>query len=99
MLTKYSFPLTHLFLCYQTPKNMENYLYTRFFIKKNGALGILRFSILGEFIKILGFQSLKIQISCLDNLQRVEDLDLINSPRILNLKIPEFEITSKPIEF
>ena len=52
-----------------------------------------------EFIKILGFQSLKIQISCLDNLQRIEDLDLINSPRILNLKIPEFEITSKLIEF
>ena len=55
MLTKYSFPLTYLFLCYQTPKNMENYLYTRFFIETNGALGILRFSIFGEFIKILGF--------------------------------------------
>ena len=37
MLTKDSFLLTHLFLCYQTLKNMENYLYTRFSIETNGA--------------------------------------------------------------
>ena len=37
MLTKDSFPLTHLFLCYQTLENMENYLYTRFSIDTYGA--------------------------------------------------------------
>ena len=37
MLTKDSFPLTHLFLCYQTLENTENYLYTRFSIETNGA--------------------------------------------------------------
>ena len=37
MFTKYSFPLTHLFLCYQTLENTENYLYRRFSIKTNGA--------------------------------------------------------------
>ena len=36
MFIKYSFPLTHLFLCYQTLENMENYLYTRFSIETNG---------------------------------------------------------------
>ena len=36
MLTKDSFLLTHLFLCYQTLENMENYLYTRFSIETNG---------------------------------------------------------------
>ena len=41
MLTKDSFPLTHLFLCYQTLENMKNYLYTRFSIETNGALVIL----------------------------------------------------------
>jgi len=41
----------------------------------------------------------KIQILCLHNLKRVEDLDLTNPPRILNFKILEFETTSKPIEF
>ena len=35
MLTKDSFPLTHLFLCYQTLENTENYLYIRFFIETN----------------------------------------------------------------
>ena len=38
MLTKDSFPLTHLFLCYQTMENTENYLYTRFSIETNRAL-------------------------------------------------------------
>ena len=37
MLTKNSFPLTNIFLCYQTLKNKENYLYTRFSIKTNKA--------------------------------------------------------------
>ena len=32
MLTKYGFSLTHLFLSYQTLKNMKNYLYTKFSI-------------------------------------------------------------------
>ena len=40
MLTKDSFPLTYLFLCYQTLKNTKNYLYTRFSIETNGALSI-----------------------------------------------------------
>ena len=38
MLTKNSFLLTHLFLCYQTLENTKNYLYTRFSIETNGAL-------------------------------------------------------------
>ena len=38
MLTKDSFLLTHLFLCYQTLKNTENYLYTMFSIETNGAV-------------------------------------------------------------
>ena len=38
MLTKDSFPLTYLFLCYQTLENTENYLYTRFSIETNRAL-------------------------------------------------------------
>ena len=38
MLTKDSFPLTHLFLYYQTLENTENYLYTKFFIETNGAV-------------------------------------------------------------
>ena len=38
MLTKDSFHLTHIFLYYQTLKNKENYLYTRFSIETNGAL-------------------------------------------------------------
>ena len=37
MLIKDSFPLTHLFLCYQTLENIENYLYTKFSIKTNEA--------------------------------------------------------------
>ena len=37
MLTKDSFPLTHLFLYYQTLKNTKNYLYTKFSIETNGA--------------------------------------------------------------
>ena len=37
MLTKDSFPLTHLFLCYQILENMKNYLYIRFSIETNGA--------------------------------------------------------------
>ena len=35
----------------------------------------------------------------LDSLQRVKNLNLTNPPRILNLQILGFEITSKPIEF
>ena len=35
MLIKDSFPFTHLFLCYQTMENTENYLYTRFSIETN----------------------------------------------------------------
>ena len=42
---------------------------------------------------------IKIQKSCLDNLKMVKDLNLINSFRILNFKILEFKITSKPIKF
>ena len=42
---------------------------------------------------------IKIQIPCFDSLQKVKNLDLTNSSRILNLKILEFEITFKPIEF
>ena len=38
MLTKDSFLLTHIFLCYQTLENTENYIYTRFFIETNRAL-------------------------------------------------------------
>ena len=38
MLTKDSFLLIHLFLCYQTLENTENYIYTRFFIETNRAL-------------------------------------------------------------
>ena len=41
MLIKDSFPLTHLFLCYQTLKNMKNYLYITFSFKTNKALRIL----------------------------------------------------------
>ena len=41
---------------------------------------------------------IKIQIPCLDSLQRIKDLSLKNLPRILNLKIIEFEIISKLIE-
>ena len=33
MLTKDSFPLTHIFLCYQTLKNIENRLLTKFSIE------------------------------------------------------------------
>jgi len=40
MLTKNSFPFTHLFLCYQTLENRENNLYTSFSIKTNGAIVI-----------------------------------------------------------
>ena len=42
---------------------------------------------------------IKIQIPCFDSLQKVKNLDLTNPSRILNLKILEFEITFKPIEF
>ena len=38
MFTRDSFPLTHLFLCYQILENTKNYLYTIFFIKTNKAL-------------------------------------------------------------
>ena len=38
MLTEDSFPLTHLFLCYQTLENMKNYFYTTFSIETNGVL-------------------------------------------------------------
>jgi len=38
---------------------------------------------------------IKIQIPYLDSLQMVKDLDLTNPSKILNLKILEFEITSK----
>ena len=39
MLTKDSFPLTHIFLCNQTVENIKkkNYLYTMFSIKTNEA--------------------------------------------------------------
>ena len=35
MLTKYNFPLTHFFWCYQTLENTKNYLHTTFSIKTN----------------------------------------------------------------
>ena len=41
MLIKDNFSLTHLFLCYQTLENTENYLYTRFSIETNGANNLL----------------------------------------------------------
>ena len=37
-LTKNSFPLTNFFLCYQTLKNVENYLYRKFSNETNRAL-------------------------------------------------------------
>ena len=49
MLTKNSFPLTNNFLCYQTLKNKENYLYTRFSIKTNKA------SSLRDYVKKFNF--------------------------------------------
>ena len=49
MLTKNSFPLTNIFLCYQTLKNKENYLYTRFSIKTNKA------SSLRDYVKKFNF--------------------------------------------
>lgn len=43
---------------------------------------------------------IKTQISCFDNLKKkVKDLDLKNPIKILNLKIIEFEIIYKSIEF
>ena len=38
MLTKDSFPLSHIFLYYKTLENKENYLYTRFSIETNRML-------------------------------------------------------------
>ena len=37
MLTKNSFPLTHIFLYYQTLENTKNYLYTKFSFEINEA--------------------------------------------------------------
>ena len=42
---------------------------------------------------------IKIQISCLDNLKKVKDLNLTNPLKILNLKTLEFEIIYKSMEF
>lgn len=44
-MTKNSFILTHIFLCYQKLKNKENYFYTRFYIETNGAYSIKSFSL------------------------------------------------------
>ena len=40
MLTKNSFLLTHIFLCYQILENVKNYPYTRFSIETNRALRV-----------------------------------------------------------
>ena len=73
----------------QVPNTQEVYYGTLY----NGVFGWLD---LGTWIWIW---VIKIQIPCLDSLQWVKDLDLTNLPRILNLKILEFKITFKPIEF
>ena len=53
MLTKDSFPLTYLFLYYQTLENTENYLYTRFSIETNGALVKVTFCSLNSHYVII----------------------------------------------
>ena len=58
MLTKNSFPLTNIFLCYQTLKNKENYLYTRFSIKTNKA------SSLRDYVKKFNFITQKKKKKC-----------------------------------